>query len=211
MILDHIKKTSLIDLLALITPCLILTGFSQKIGFYSSENINAYWMVSLFSPIDLMISSLEIYMYYLLALIYLEKVIVGKESLKMGLINSNLVLFGSFVGIFFVTDYAFKYYLYAASSLNLFALAFFGNYSGKFVGLLGLMLAAPAFAGLLDAGEIAIQKKPLVELDASLENKNWYLLDKYSDKAILVSRDKGTNYFKIVEMKDIKFIESAAK
>lgn len=35
------------------------------------------------------------------------------------------------------------------------------------------------------------------------------LLDKFSDKAILINTTQEKNYFKVVELKEIEFIESS--
>lgn len=41
------------------------------------------------------------------------------------------------------------------------------------------------------------------------DKRNWSLLDKYSDKAILFNSQKSGNEFKIVELKDIQIIKNS--
>ncbi|MFW2012690.1 hypothetical protein ACG9ZD_07435, partial [Acinetobacter bereziniae] len=81
---------------------------------------------------------------------------------------------------------------------------------GKMMGLL-LILFMPFHLGGSQTNEAGLNNLPIVNLGESAETKKWYLLDKYGDKAILINKVQGKNNFKIVEMKDINFIENRSK
>ncbi len=76
---------------------------------------------------------------------------------------------------------------------------------------MGIILFIPWYAGFSFFNTKGIDKLPKVYLNQKIDNKEWYLIDKYTDKAILINKGRAKNSFKIVEMKDIKFIENTLK
>ncbi|MDC5661894.1 hypothetical protein OIN79_01250, partial [Acinetobacter baumannii] len=108
MIQEKLKSASIVDLLTIITPFIIIMGLMHKIGIYTSEQINASWFISIFTPIDFMISNLTIYFYFATSLIYLEKVIFNSERApKVELFWANLMLISAYAGMvimFFIMD-----------------------------------------------------------------------------------------------------------
>lgn len=212
MLINNIKEAPL-KLLAIVTPCIGFIGFSSKLGFYLNHNVDAIWALTLFTPLDFMLSNLEVFLIYLLALTYLGNIVKGVEKLREGLISSNFILLGAFIGLSFAISYTIllNYYLYAAAGLNGFALLLFcKQYDYRALGFI-ILMSIPFFNGYIKGGNINTNNLPYVHLNDSVSNQKWYLLDKFSDKAILISKDESSNLFKIVELKDVKYIKNSSK
>ena len=45
MILEKIKQASLVDLLTILTPFVIIMGLMNKVGIYTSEQVDASWFI----------------------------------------------------------------------------------------------------------------------------------------------------------------------
>lgn len=212
MILEKVKQASLVDLLTIVTPFVIIMGLMNKVGIYTSEQVDASWFISIFSPIDFMISDLTIYFYFALALVYLDKVTFSPSELSSGqeLFWANVKLFSAFGGIIILQFWTHKsiyqplmFYVYTALSLNGFGLIFLSKHLGKILGF-GLLLLVPCLSGNQHADKLKLDKLPIVELD---DNKKWHLLDKHSDRLILINKLENRNEFKVVEMKEIKILK----
>lgn len=211
MIQEKLKSASIVDFLTIITPFIIIMGLMHKIGIYTSEQINASWFISIFTPIDFMISDLTIYFYFATSLIYLEKVIFNSERApKVELFWANLMLISAYAGMvimFFITDKPYdsilKFYIYIACSLNGFGLLILSKKIGKIFGVV-LILFIPYQSGLDHAKKIDDKSLPIIELN---DKKTWYLLDKHSDQIILINSSKSKNEFKIVEMKEVNLLK----
>lgn len=211
MILEKVKQSSLIDLLAIITPFVIIMGLMHKIGIYTSEQVDASWFVSIFTPTDFMLSDLTIYLFFITSLLYLDKAIFKPESSAIKeLLWANLQLSSGYVGVFFILWYRHKsfgdltfYYFLIVLSLNGFGIIFLSKRIGKIFGL-GLLLLVPYLSGKEYADQLLEEKLPIVELD---DNKKWYLLDKHSDQLILINNQAEKNEFKVVDMKEIKILK----
>ncbi|MBV6579040.1 hypothetical protein JL978_19215, partial [Acinetobacter baumannii] len=125
------EKSNLIkltEIIAIVPAVAIAIGVVYKISFYSSDEINAPWLVSLFSPVDFMLAKLQIYVYYLGAALYISKVFDSGYSK----ITEFLVQLGSLsiIGAFF---YFFKgiggqVFLFTISCFIAFFLLFFFNF-----------------------------------------------------------------------------------
>ncbi len=211
MLINKIKQGSLLDLIALFTPCIILIGAAYKLGFYDSKNIDALWLISLFSPVDFMVSNVIIYLYYVLALLYMDKIIDGRDKLIGGLISANVVLFCSFLGMIFFSKAEWIFVLNAIVALNCFAAVLYSNHHGfRVIGIVAILVGLPYFNGKNEADNLTTKELPIVTLKK--ENniyETWILLDKFSDKAILMHKIGEKNEFKIVELKDIERISQS--
>lgn len=211
MLINKIKQGSLLDLIALFTPCVILIGAAYKMGFYDSKNIDALWIISLFSPIDFMVSNVIIYIYYVLALLYMDKIIDGRDNLIGGLISANLMLLCSFLAMIFLSHAGWVFVINAIIALNCFAAVLYStNHGFRMIGIVAILVGLPYFNGKYEADNLITKKLPTV----TLKNENnyyeiWILLDKYSDKAILMNKFGVKNDFKIVELKDIERISQS--
>jgi len=211
MLLEKLKSLSLVDLLALVTPFIIIMGLINKIGIYSHNDVNAIWFISMFTPVDFMISDLMIYSYFALALIYLEKIILDKsENQEKMLLKSNVMLFSAFMGMSIFKFFSGEsispiilFYSYCFLSLNGFGILIISKSMTKLGGL-ALILLVPFISGYNHANKISNKGLPIVELN---KGENWYLLDKHSDKLILINSSTRKNEFKVVEMNEVNLLK----
>lgn len=211
MILEKIKKSSLVDLLAIITPFVIIMGLMHKIGIYTSEQVDASWFISIFTPTDFMLSDLTIYIFFITSIFYLDKAIFKPgSSVVKEIFWANFQLSAGYAGILISLWYRHKsydeitlYYFLMALSLNGFGIIFLSKRLGKIFGL-ALLLLVPYLSGKKYADQLLEEKLPIVELD---DHKKWYLLDKHSDQLILINNQAEKNEFKVVDMKEIKILK----
>lgn len=212
MLLEKLKELKIVDLITVIVPGIILIGFSYKFGFYSSKEIGATWILSLFSPIDFIMAHFDLYFYYLTAVIYLDRVIEGKYKLKEGLISGNATMIGSMIGLYFIVGKgALTYFIFAFVSLHAIALILYSNSIGlRTMSLLAIFVFLPMINGSKEANKVRANKLPIVKLAKTPHVVgSWYLLDKFSDKAILINPSQELNNFKVVELKEIEYIQNA--
>lgn len=191
------------------TSFLIVVGVLFKFGFYGSDYIDALWIISLFSPIDFMFSNFEILIYYFLAFLYLTK-IIEKENKNRRFEFIYTVCFLLVLSAMMIVSMSIPLIL-CLSVIGSFIAFYFIIYTDKYlIKTFGLtiLLFIPWYSGYSFFKNSGVEKLPKVYLSQSVDKKDWYLLDKYTDKAILINKDKTRNYFKMVEMKDIKLIEN---
>ncbi len=211
MLLEKIKESSLVDLLTIVTPFLLIMGLMNKIGIYTSKHVDASWFITVFTPLDFMVSDLTIYLFFATALIYLEKVIFkSNESMITELFRANIMLLSAYLAmllLFFLTHKSLsqliQFYFFMFLSLNGFGMIMLSKGAGKIIGF-GLIILIPFVTGAQHANKIVDKKLPIVELE---DGKEWYLLDKHSDQLILINTQDNKNEFKIVEMKEIKILK----
>lgn len=201
----------MVDLISIITPIILIIGLMNKIGIYTSNEINSSWILSFFSPIEFMISDLEVYIYYAIAIFYLEKVIFTTDrSFMVEFLNANLMLISSFGGLsllYFFQEKSistiFNTYLYIALSLNGIGILFLSKKFGKIIGLI-LILIVPYKLGVAHAHKLSTKSLPIVEIT---DSHQWFLLDKYSDNVILINKSDKENRFKFIDIKDIDSVK----
>lgn len=211
MILEKIKQASAVELISIIPPVLILIGLINKIGIYTSSQVDANWLISLFSPIDFMVSNIEVYFYFFLSILYLEKVFFSRtHSFFIEVLGANATLFSTFASLAIISyfkyqniEFSINFYIYSLLSLNGFIIIYRAKNLLKLIGIIALLFV-PYKLGVTQAQKVSDDNLPTVELN---DHKKWYLLDKYTDKAILINKDGFSNKFKIVEMKDINSIK----
>lgn len=154
----------------------------------------------------------DLYIYYLTAIVYLDRVIGGKQKLKEGLINGNITMIGSFIALYFLLGkIAITFYIFAFVSLHAIALILYSNSIGfRTMSFLAIFVVMPVINGSRDAIKVRESELPSVKLSKSSELAgSWYLLDKFSDKAILINPSLKLNYFKVVELKEIEYIQNS--
>ncbi|HGH3106593.1 TPA: hypothetical protein ACJKZR_003802, partial [Acinetobacter baumannii] len=88
-----------------------------------------------------------------------------------------------------------------------FYLLFFHNIVAKVFGLM-IIFFIPWYMGGNDSKVQKIENLPRAILEKADLGSQWFLLDKYSDKAILIKKSNDKNNFKVVEIKDISYIEN---
>ena len=205
MIIEKIKSSSLAEIIGAITTILFVIGASYKYGFYSYELINGKWLIQIFSPTDLLFANLEIALLYLTSMIYLDHLFTRKKSTKEALILGNTTLITLGLLLYFKAE---NYQVFFASIVGFNAMVgvLKAQYVGKLLGIATLLFFIPYGLGMNDIKRaLASNSLPKVYIDN--EVKEWRLLEAFSDKAVLINK----NDFKIVEIKDIKFIESTTK
>lgn len=195
------------QIISIAVPLSILIGTSYKYGFYGSSEIDAIWIVSLFSPIDFMTANLEVMLYYSIAALYMAKVFGDKKHFNVEMLTQVFILIG--LGIFFYLSIQMPPHIYFFIILSLIAfyLIIYKSVIGKLFGVL-IILYIPFYSGENAIGQSGFKSLPHVVLGAKSDGLEWYLLDKYSDKAILINKSNNKNSFKIVELKDISRIEN---
>lgn len=211
MIIEKVKQASLVDLLTIITPFIIIVGVVHKLGIYTSLQVDASWLISIFTPTDFILSDLKIYLIFIVSILYLDKVLFKSDFTPLKeLFWANIQLSSGYIGILLLLLYQHKsagqityFYFIMALSLNGFGILFLSKRFGKIFGI-GLILLVSYLSGKQHVDEIFSKEKPIVELD---DNKKWYLLDKHSDQLILINTQEDKNEFKIVEMKEIKILK----
>lgn len=208
MLIDKVKEIKIVDVVTVAIPGLIVIGFCYKYGFYASPKVKAEWVLSLFSPVDFITAQLNLYIYYLSSIIYLDKIVDGTKNLKAGVLQANLLMLAGFMASFlYLGKEAYEFYAYIFFSFNSIAyILFTENIIGRIFGLLIVLIFIPLIAGSQIASKIDSNYLPSVKLPKKMEVVDeWYLLDKFSDKAILIDLDG--KLLKIIELKEIEYIK----
>lgn len=211
-ITENLTLSQLAEFIAVVTTFSIIIGVCYKSGFYQSEGIDALWILQLFNPSDFIKANLEVYGFYILAVGYMAKVFDRKieerlsEFITQGVIISLLSIF-----FYFSVDYPLTFYGYILVSFFAFYLVLYRQVVGKFIGILILLFIPWHMGGSAIENVGGINKLPRAILENPDSTKTWYLLDQYSDRAILISEGITKNDFKIIDLKDIKYIEDYSK
>ncbi|MFW2076565.1 hypothetical protein ACG94X_02375 [Acinetobacter sp. ULE_I010] len=211
MLLNKIKESSLVDLLTIFTPFILIMGLINKIGIYNSKQVDASWFITIFTPTDLMLSDLSIYLYFIIAILYLDKIIFKPDfSHWKELLWANIQLSSAYIGLYILFWFQDKdsgpltfFISLMLLSLNGFGLIAISKSVGKIFGF-GFILLVPYLTGNEHAEQLKLKNLPIVELE---DKKQWYLLDKQANQLILINTQKNKNEFKIVEMKEIKILK----
>lgn len=94
MDLNNFKLTSLSEIITIVTPIVIIVGLATKLGMYSHPDINALWIIGLFSPLDYMLTNLEVYAAYFFAWYYFSTMHNINHPIKShSLIISGFIIF----------------------------------------------------------------------------------------------------------------------
>jgi len=208
-ILEILKKSTLTELVGVVTPSLILIGVSYKFGFYGSANINASWIIPTFSPVNLIMANMEIYLYYSVATLYMSYVFDEKDEDRWkGAIIAIATLLGLGLFYYLIVDMPLTYFLMIVSSFIAIFMIIYRGYVGKIIGILLILLGIPYQYGFTQAKNIKIQELPEAVIKDKKEQKQWYILDQFSDKAILINHDNHEKNFRIIELKEIEKIKN---
>ena len=211
-ITDNLTLSQLAEFIAIITTFSIIIGVCYKAGLYQSEDIDALWILQLFNPSDFIKANLEVYGIYILAALYMGKVFDQKtEERLIEFVVQSVIMVSLAIFFYYSIDMPLSYYGYVLFSFLAFYLVLYQKLVGKSIGVL-ILLFIPWHMGsgvIENAG--GVNKLPLAILEEAGNTKTWYLLDQYSDKAILISKGNAKNDFKIIELKDIKYIEDNSK
>ncbi|WP_151832987.1 hypothetical protein [Acinetobacter ursingii] len=209
MIVDKIKSASLTDLVGGVTACLFITGLSYQYGFYGMHGLNGSWVINLLSAKDILTVNIILLTTYLVALSFLDTVFSNSNlSYKNLAIPSNIFMF--MTSLYWLADHnksgAF-FCLIVLIIINSILFIVKLNNIFKVLGFLFLILLVPFLNGVYSFN-VNFYKDgiPKVVLIQSKIGEEWFLLNTYNDKAILISKDKKN--VKIVEIKDISSVKT---
>lgn len=211
-ITENLTLSQLAEFIAIVTTFSVIIGVCYKAGFYQSNGIDALWVLQLFNPSDFIKANLEVYGFYIVAALYTAKVSDQKiEERLLEFLAQGVMIIVLAIVFYFTIDYPFTFFGYIFFSFLAFYLVLYRQLVGKSVGIL-ILLFIPWHMGSTAIEEVGgINKLPQAILEDANSTKNWYLLDRYSDKAILISKGIAKNDFKIIDLKDIKYIEDNSK
>ncbi|RJL71622.1 hypothetical protein [Acinetobacter radioresistens] len=209
MIIEKIKNSTLTDILGCITSILFITGLSYQYGFYGYLGLNAPWVISLLGPKEILIVNIVLFTTYLMALLFLDSLLTKSDldfkSLAIpanGCIIGLILFWGYFKDSWTGALFCFIVLLAFNSIISIIKL----KIKFKIIGLIISILIIPFLNGVY-IYHTHVEKNSLPK--AILNNKDiWYLASTYSDKAVLISSMNFKKNIKIVDIKDIKLIES---
>lgn len=209
---ENLTLSQLAEFIAIVTTFSIIIGVCYKTGFYQSETIEALWVLQLFNPSDFIKANLEVYGFYILAALYMGKVFDQKsEERLIEFVTQSVIIVSLAIFFYFSIDLPLVYFGYIFFSFLAFYLVLYKKLVGKSIGILILLFIPWHMGGGAIQNAGGINKLPQAILEETNSAKTWYLLDQYSDKAILISKDNAKNDFKIIDLKDIKYIEDNSK
>ena len=201
MFVEKIKSTdSIPEMITLFITFNFIIQTSYKFGFLSSYG---YWTISLYNPIEIMFGNLELILTYILVFTY---VIYDKFTISslIGILITFIVPFISqfiFTGIFHIPTFS-----YFAITIGISGIILKKIKDNDFAetSLFSILLCIlPMVYGIYENHSLKVDKLTKATLNISTD-KEWYILDKFSDNLILISKDK--NDLKVVKINDLKTI-----
>lgn len=209
---ENLTLSQLAEFIALVTTFSVIIGVCYKVGFYQSKGVEALWILQLFNPSDFIKANLEVYGFYTVAALYMAKVFDQKiEERSLEFTVQGVIMIFLAIFFYFSIDYPLVFYGYIFFSFLAFYLVLYRKLVGKSIGILILLFIPWHMGGSAIENVGGINKLPTAILEEVNSPKTWYLLDQYSDKAILISNGIEKNDFKIIDLKDIKYIENNSK
>ncbi|WP_297424380.1 hypothetical protein [uncultured Acinetobacter sp.] len=209
---ENLTLSQQAEFIALVTTFSVIIGVCYKVGFYQSKGVEALWILQLFNPSDFIKANLEVYGFYTVAALYMAKVFDQKiEERSLEFTVQGVIMIFLAIFFYFSIDYPLVFYGYIFFSFLAFYLVLYRKLVGKSIGILILLFIPWHMGGSAIENVGGINKLPTAILEEVNSPKTWYLLDQYSDKAILISNGIEKNDFKIIDLKDIKYIENNSK
>lgn len=209
--LEKIKKASLADWVVIISSGLLITGLSYQYGYYGEIGLQSSWIINLLSTKELLISNLGLCILYAIAGMYLTSYVEEKTKQKLieVVVLSNLVL----VAITLVVIFENKKIKNIADCIsillafNAFLIVLKRGYYLKILGVIILLIIIPFINGVADIHHSFSEKQlDSVKIGKSIER--WLLVNTFSDKAVLVDSYEKTRKVKVVEIKELDFVET---
>ena len=122
-ITKNMSLSQLAELIAIVTTFTVIIGVCYKVGFYQSEGINALWMLQVFNPSDFIKANLEVYGFYILAVLYMAKVFdQTSEERSIEFITQGVIIISLAVFFYFSIDLPVIYFTYIFFSFLAFYL-----------------------------------------------------------------------------------------
>lgn len=213
MVTDLFKKANLADWVGAITASLFVTGLCYQYGYYGTLGLNNAWIVNLLQAKEILIVNVTLIVTYLMATLYLESLFSKSTSNKKKVaILSNVVLtILMIINIIRSTWSGAAFYLIVIIALNSILLALSEHKTIKYTGLVSLILVVPYLNGAYEYHQKINTNSLSVAILKDTPNEKWYLLNTFSDKAILISDITSQKEIKVIEIKEIKSIKSEAR
>lgn len=209
MISNRFSTSSLSEIITISIACIFTIQISYKFGFYSSYNQE--WILSLFSPIDILFSNFNLILIYIFSFVYIERIVNAENENKTSLAINGLVMI--------ISSYAYALYKGAISPyfIGIMCAIFICSIgiikaekvTTKIFFLLGALIFIPMVYGSLDANKTTIANLPKVNLKD--DQNDWRLLDKYSEKIITIknsSKETKVKEIKIVNIEETQSIQN---
>ena len=197
---ENLTLSQQAEFIALVTTFSVIIGVCYKVGFYQSKGVEALWILQLFNPSDFIKANLEVYGFYTVAALYMAKVFDQKiEERSLEFTVQGVIMIFLAIFFYFSIDYPLVFYGYIFFSFLAFYLVLYRKLVGKSIGILILLFIPWHMGGSAIENVGGINKLPTAILEEVNSPKTWYLLDQYSDKAILISNGIEKNDFKYIE------------
>ncbi|KCY45463.1 hypothetical protein J715_4366 [Acinetobacter baumannii 1571545] len=201
MFLEKIKSAeSIPEMITLFITFNFIIQTSYKFGFLSSYG---YWTISLYNPIEIMFGNLEMILTYILVFTYViyDKFTIGS---LVGILTTFIVPFISqfiYTGIFYIPKFS-----YFAIAIGIFGIALKNTKNNDLLetSLFSILLCIlPLVYGVYENNSLKVEKLAKATLNVKTE-KEWFILDKFSDNFLLIDKDKDD--LKVVKINDLENI-----
>lgn len=211
MLYEKLKDLSLPEGITIFTAATFILGISYKFGFYFTGFTDAIWLIKYFSVLEIMLGTINIFLIYLVTLMIIERSI-GNRSISRAIVGGLLFLFLFNIPAWLRTG-TFPFEIFLTISFSYIAMVFLikGANKSKVTALTCLLIFIPIMIGANESRSLRTENRiPLAIIkDSDLCFEEWRLIDKFSDKAILMNfKNKNQNEYKIVDIKDISKIIS---
>ncbi|EXR39218.1 MULTISPECIES: hypothetical protein [Acinetobacter calcoaceticus/baumannii complex] len=211
MLYEKLKDLSLPEGITIFTAATFILGLSYKFGFYFTGFTDAIWLIKYFSILEIMLGTINIFLIYLVALMVIER-LIGNSSIFVAIVWGSILLFVFSIPAW-IRAGVFPFELFLTISFSFIAMVFLvkGTNKSKVTALTCLLIFIPIMIGANESRNLRKENKiPLAIIkDSDLCFEEWRLIDKFSDKAILINfKNKNQNEYKIVDIKDINKILS---
>ncbi|MDO7442355.1 hypothetical protein ACT44R_15580 [Acinetobacter baumannii] len=201
MFLEKIKSAeSIPEMITLFITFNFIIQTSYKFGFLSSYG---YWTISLYNPIEIMFGNLEMILTYILVFTYViyDKFTIGS---LVGILTTFIVPFMSqfiYTGIFYIPKFS-----YFAIAIGIFGIALKNTKNNDLLetSLFSILLCIlPLVYGVYENNSLKVEKLAKATLNVTTD-KEWFILDKFSDNFLLINKDKDD--LKVVKINDLENI-----
>ncbi|WP_151805882.1 hypothetical protein [Acinetobacter bereziniae] len=198
-IIEFFKKLPFAERLTLLTTILLLIGFSYKIGYFASSEVDILFIIQYFSFSDLIYTSLQLLIVFVVLIVTFNKILVIYKAERNIYVFGIILIVGSVIAVFF-NDYLT---LYIALIFGLFfSLLYFHNTTREtLIFLFMYILILPFLVGIHNYSfKIKNNKLPKASIKMDEGSKEeWLILDKIGDKTLLMNK-LNTREFKVVNL-----------
>lgn len=209
--LEKIKKASLADWVLIISSGLLITGLSYQFGYYGTVGLQSPWIINLLGTKELFISNLGLCILYAIAALYLSSYVEEqtKERLIELAVLANIVLI-AIILVVIVEDKRINNIVDCFSiflAFNSFLIVLKQGYYLKIIGVIVLFLVIPFLKGVADI-QTSISEKQFNAVKLAKSEQEWFLVNTFGDKAVLIDSYEKSRKVKVVEIKELEFVQT---